>query len=57
MRDTSKYSEFACMGRLNHCSCGANKWVYLRDSDHGDWCEEVFECDECKKVIYVELPD
>ena len=57
MTDQPKFNEFACMGKLAPCTCGANKWVYIDDRDHGDWCEEIYECHECKRRIYVELPD
>ena len=37
--------------------CGESKWVYLNDRDNGDWCEAKYQCDGCKKIIYIELPD
>lgn len=43
------------------CPCclhnGVDNWVYLRDTDNGDWCEEVYACKNCGYQIYVELPD
>lgn len=46
-----------CGDRLKPCSCGADVWEYIDDHDNGDWCEASYECQHCRKVIYVELPD
>lgn len=49
------------MNYLYKCpKCGAwgkENWVYIKDSDNGDWCEEVYDCLNCGHRIYVELPD
>lgn len=46
------------MGTLLPCKkCGKDEWEYVRDVDHGDWCEEIFDCQSCGNRIYVELPD
>lgn len=46
------------MGTLKPCpKCHQDKWKYLHDNDCGDWEEEVYKCDNCGHIIYVELPD
>lgn len=48
---------YCCNSRLKPCACGADVWQSLGDYDCGDWEEERFQCQHCKKTIYVELPD
>ena len=43
--------------RYSTTCCGESKWAYLNDCDNGDWCEAKYQCDGCKKIIYIELPD
>lgn len=57
MTNTPAFSTSCVRGELAPCACGANAWVYVRDRDNGDWCEEQYRCNECGKGVYVELPD
>lgn len=53
-----RYSTTCCGETLMPCqNCGESKWAYLNDRDNGDWCEASYQCDGCKKIIYIELPD
>jgi hypothetical protein len=49
---------YCCGARLAPCKrCGADDWLSAGDRDHGDWEEEVFDCQGCGCHIYIELPD
>ena len=49
---------YCCGDRLLPCKkCGADHWKSQGDQDCGDWEEEVFKCQSCGNIIYVELPD
>lgn len=47
-----------CGAQLKPCDvCGADAWRHIDDHDNGDWEEASYECQHCKRMIYVELPD
>lgn len=49
---------YCCGNRLRPCKkCGADFWKSLGDNDCGDWEEEMFKCQQCNNIIYIELPD
>jgi hypothetical protein len=54
MTNTKVYDDVT----LKPCkNCDHDDWEYLDDHDNGDWCEASYQCNHCKRIIYVELPD
>lgn len=53
-----EWKTYCCGDLLKPCqSCHKNMWKSRGDIDCGDWEEESFQCQNCKNIIYVELPD
>lgn len=53
-----QWATYCCGDRLLPCKyCKNDTWKSLGDQDCGDWEEEKFQCQTCRNVIYVELPD
>ena len=53
-----EWKTYCCGDQLKPCKeCGLDMWKSLGDFDYGDWEEEQFQCQNCKNIIYVELPD